>query len=321
MVQVLLGALLLASAPEAEGAAAVHPPGRMVTVLGKQLWVEEEGDGPALLLVPGGPGGSHDYFHPGVRPLARQFRVVTFDGYGRGRSERAARPDEYSFARDVREVEALRSALGIERLAVLGHSYGGFVAQAYALGHPDRVSHLVLTNAMLRGRDWQRANQGYNARLAAAFPDLWERVEALRRWGVREQDPRLQAAYGDRFPQQLSLFYFHDRRKAAQIAPDPSTFNQEVYLAVCGPDCDFQLGPPMLALDFGPRLAGLRRPLLTIAGRADGIVTPALVREFQRAVPGTPLVIFEESGHFPFIEEPDRYLELLRQFLGSVPEH
>jgi len=320
MVHVLLGAVLLASPPDAGASSEAHPPGRLITVLGKRVWVEEEGNGPPLLLIPGGPGGSHDYFHPWLRPLSRHFRVVAFDGYGRGRSDRAARPAEYSFRRDVQEVEALRSALGLERLAVLGHSYGGFVAQAYALEHPERVSHLVLSNAMLRGRDWQRANEGYNRRLAAAFPDLWVRVEALRRAGVREQDPRLQAAYGDRFPQQLALFYFHDRHKAALVVPDASTFNQDLYLAVCGPDCDFQLGASMLGVDFGARLAGLRRPLLAIAGRADGIVTPALVQEFQRAVPGAPLVIFEESGHFPFIEEPERYLQVLGQFLGSVPE-
>src|ERR1700750_3441938 len=207
MSTLLVAVLLLASPPDGGTASDVHPPGRAVTVLGKQLWVEDEGSGPVLLLIPGGGGGSHDYFHPWLRPLARSFRVVTYDGFGRGRSEKAARPSEYSFRRDVEEVEALRRALGIERLAVLGHSYGGFVAEAYTLEHPDRVTHLVLSNAMIRGGDWQRANERFNLRLAATFPDLWAKVEPLRRAGVKESDPRLQAAYGEGFLQQFALFY------------------------------------------------------------------------------------------------------------------
>ena len=314
----LVMAMLLAAAPDGRVEPDAHPPGREVSVLGKRVWVEDEGEGPVLLLVPGGGGGSHDYFHPWLRPLARGLRVVTYDGFGRGRSEKAARPSEYSFQRDVEEVEALRRALGIERLAVLGHSYGGFVAQAYALAHPDRVTHLVLSNAMIRGADWQRANERFNARLAATFPELWARVEPLRRAGVRESDPQLQAAYGDRFPQQFALFYFFDRRKAVQIRFDGTTFNMEQYLAICGPDCDFQLAEPMRSLDFRAGISRWRRPLLAIASRADGIVTPDLVQEFRKALPTTTQVIFEESGHLPFVEEPERYVQVVRDFLAGA---
>jgi proline iminopeptidase len=317
MSTLLVAAVLLAAAPDAGAPPDVHPPGRDLTVLGKKIWVEDEGTGPVLLLIPGGGGGSHDYFHPWLRPLARGLRLVTYDGFGRGRSEKAARPSQYSFRRDVEEVEALRRALGIERLAVLGHSYGGFVAEAYALAHPDRVTHLILSNAMVRGADWQRANERFNLRLAATFPELWARVEALRRSGVKESDPRLQAAYGESFPQQFSLFYFFDRRKAAQIRFDETTFNMEQYLAICGPDCDFQVGEPMRSLDFRAGLSRWRKPLLAIAARADGIVTPDLVLALRKALPSTTLVTFEESGHLPFVEEPERYVQVLRDFLAS----
>jgi len=317
MSTLIVAALLLAAAPDPGTPADVHPPGREVTVLGKKIWVEDEGSGLVLLLIPGGGGGSHDYFHPWLRPLAHGLRVVTYDGFGRGRSEKAAGPSEYSFRRDVEEVEALRRALGIERLAVLGHSYGGFVAEAYALAHPDRVTHLILSNAMIRGADWQRANERFNRRLSATFPGLWARVQALRQAGVKESDPRLQAAYGENFLQQFALFYFFDRRKAAQIRFDETTFNMEQYLAICGPDCDFQLGTTMRSLDFRAGLSRWRRPLLAIAGRADGIVTPDLVLEFRKALSSAALVTFEESGHLPFVEEPERYVQVLRDFLAT----
>jgi proline iminopeptidase len=310
----LLSSWMLATCAPSPAAAA-HAPGRFVQVLGQRLWVEEDGSGPPLLLIPGGPGGSHDVFHPWLLPLSRRFRVITYDGYGRGRSAKAASPREYSFQRDVEEVEALRQALGIERWAVFGHSYGGFVAEAHAVAHPQRVQRLVLSNAMIRGADWQRANERYNVRLAVTFPELWAKVEALRAAGVKEGDPRLQAAYGDRFAEQFALFLFWDHRLAARIVFDDSTFNQALYLAICGDDCDFQIGPAMLAVDFRTTLPRLGSPLLVLAGRADGIVAPDLSLEFLRAVPGARRVVFEQSGHLPFVEEPERYLRVLEEFL------
>jgi proline iminopeptidase len=315
LLALLSSSVLAACAPAASAPTAAHAPGRFLQVLGQKLWVEEDGTGPPLLLIPGGGGGSHDYFHPWLLPLSRRLRVITYDGYGRGRSAKAPSAAEYSFPRDVEEVEALRQALGIERWAVLGHSYGGFVAQAYAAAHPDRVSRLVLSNAMIRGADWQRANERFNARLALTFPELWAKVEALRAAGVKERDPRLQAAYGDRFAEQFALFFFWDHRLAARIVFDESTFNAEQYLAICGEDCDFQLGPVMLALDFRKTLPRLQAPLLILAGRADGIVTPDLSEEFLRAVPGARRVIFERSGHLPFVEEPELYVRTLEEFL------
>ena len=92
----------------------------------------------------------------------------------------------------------------------------------------------------------------------------------------------------------------------------------EQYLAICGPDCDFQLAEPMRSLDFRAGISRWRRPLLAIASRADGIVTPDLVQEFRKALPATTQVMFEESGHLPFVEEPERYVQVLRDFLAGA---
>jgi pimeloyl-ACP methyl ester carboxylesterase len=73
----------------------------------------------------------------------------------------------------------------------------------------------------------------------------------------------------------------------------------------------------MRSLDFRAGLSRWRRPLLAIAGRADGIVTPDLVLEFRKALSSAALVTFEESGHLPFVEEPERYVQVLRDFLAT----
>jgi hypothetical protein len=110
-----------------------HPPGDYAAVNGVKLWYESEGYGPALVLIAGGPGLSHSYFHPCFSVLATSFRIIYFDAFGTGKSDRAHDLHEYSFSRDVENLEGLRKALGLGKINVLGHSYGGMVAQAYAL--------------------------------------------------------------------------------------------------------------------------------------------------------------------------------------------
>jgi len=86
---------------------------------------------------------------------------------------------------------------------------------------------------------------------------------------------------------------------------------------VFGPDGEARLGNAKL--DFRSGLSRIRAPLLAIAGPADGVVTQDLVLAFRRAVPTARVVVFEKSGHLPFVEEPDRYVQLLRDFLGAAP--
>jgi proline iminopeptidase len=125
-----------------------HPLGSYVQVNGAKLWYESEGKGKPLLLIAGGPGMAHDAFHPYFSALANSHRVIYFDAFGRGKSDRAKSPAEYSFNRDVEDVEGLRQALGLGKVMVLGHSYGGMVAQAYALKYPNSISKLVLVEAL-----------------------------------------------------------------------------------------------------------------------------------------------------------------------------
>src|SRR5215831_18942341 len=112
-----------------------HGKGELLNLLGHKIWYESSGQGQPLLLIPGA-GGGHDYFHPFFAPLERSFRVIYFDGFGRGNSEHAKLSSEYTFEHDVDEIEALRQGLHLGKIMVYGHSYGGFVAQGYALKYP-----------------------------------------------------------------------------------------------------------------------------------------------------------------------------------------
>src|SRR5689334_11831103 len=135
-----------------------EPKGDYVTVNGKRLWYRIEGQGAPLLLIPGGPGASHTYFWPAFSVLSRDARIIYFDPFGRGKSDRAADPAEYTFERDVEEIEALRRALRLDNINIYGQSYGAMVAQAYALKYPDFVSHLILASPFHSAEMWQRGN-------------------------------------------------------------------------------------------------------------------------------------------------------------------
>ncbi len=127
-----------------------HPPGQYVNVNGKKIWYETEGEGEPLLLIPGGPGNSHTYFHPWFSALSKKFKIIYYDAFGRGKSERAKSPEEYTFKHDVEEVEGLRKALGFKKWDVLGHSYGGMVVQQYAIRYPNSVNKLILMRHFLQ---------------------------------------------------------------------------------------------------------------------------------------------------------------------------
>src|SRR5262249_2659008 len=138
----------------------VHPPGQFVTVNGAKLWYETEGKGEPVLLIAGGPGDSHVFFHPFFSVLSNSYRLIYFDAFGCGKSDRAKVATDYSFDRDVEDIEGLRKALNLGQMNLVGHSYGGMVAIAYALKYPQSVKRLILSSTLYSGEMWQ-ANNDY----------------------------------------------------------------------------------------------------------------------------------------------------------------
>jgi proline iminopeptidase len=300
--------LFLLLATVAPSAAAPHPPGRQQTVLGARLWIESEGQGTPVLLIAGGPGMAHDYFHPCFSPLAATHRLIYFDALGRGRSGRARKATEYTFTRDVEEVEALRQALGIAKMDILAHSYGTLVAQAYALKYPRSVRRLVLISPLHSGAMWQASNDRINRQIETTMPEVWKKVQSLRRQGLRSSAPAHREAY--RTPPGL---YFH----RPPAGPLPLDLDIDVYYSIAGDDADFVIGGELAKLDFRPRLKSLAAPLLVLSGRHDRIALPDRVLEYKTKAPRAEVVMLEKSAHFPFIEETAAVIETIRKFLAG----
>ena len=290
-----------------------HAHGELVTIDGtRTLWVESEGSGEPLILLAGGPANSHVVFHPVFSELANRFRVIYYDYRGRGRSVPLDASEGVTFAGDVADLEMLRQSLDVARLNIYGFSYGGLVAQAYALAHPDRVSRLVLANTLHSPEMWQRNHENANRELENQFPEVWADIQRLRASGMPSSHPDMQtlfARHGD-------IVRWFNPAHSSRLLSEPGSRNPELYYTFVGRDIEFFIGGEVPRIpDFRPRLKELTMPVLILAGRFDRALYPKLQMEFSRACPQARFVMLERSGTWGHLEEPEVVMPLLREFL------
>ena len=285
--------------------------GELIEVNGVKLFVEIKGQGEPLLLIAGGPGFSHFSFHPHFDVLEREFKVIYFDAYGTGKSDRADSPDSYSLQKNVEDVEGLRKALAIKSWHVLGHSYGGMVAQVYTLKYPHSVKKLILSSTLFSAEMWQAGGEVFNHEMKNLFPERWQKILALREQGRRSNDPEIDGLFG--VP--MALVYFYDGSNQSKLMGNDTLWNSDVFYAIAGENVSFMVGGDIYDFDTREQLKNLKMPLLIMAGRWDRLVAPRYSIKFKKYAPQARFVIFEKSGHFPYVEEPEEYFTLVREFL------
>src|ERR1051326_1300700 len=169
--------------------------GKYVTVNGAKLWVVTVGEGDPMILISGGPGGTH----VGMRrfdSLASDNMLIYFDAFGRGKSDTAKDVKEYTLERDIDDIEGLRKALHLDKINVLGHSYGGVVAQGYAIKYPQHVNHLILANTFHSFVMWQENDDNSNHEIKTNYPEIWDTLMKIREQGYVSSDPLHQEIYG-----------------------------------------------------------------------------------------------------------------------------
>ena len=272
-------------------------------------WLETEGAGSVVVIAGGGPGVDHAHYLPWFSALAERHLVAYLDYFGTGRSEHGC---EYSIERFAGQIETVRRHLGAEQVDVLGLSFGGMPALAYALGHPGRVRRLVLSNAQISATTWQEGNiDAVNRALREHFPERWARLLELRDRGVRSLDDEVQGLY-DGLLERLEWADPPHRPELRHGSPP----NVDVYAAVAGEDPEWEVGGTMAG--FEPDLSAVAAPTLVISGRWDGLTSPRLAHETAAALPDAELAILERSGHRPWCEEPDAYFARVGAFLSGA---
>lgn len=284
---------------------------------GYKINVETLGEGDPIFFFAGGPGNSHDYMEGNFGQYHKTHQVVFIDMLGRGLSDDAKNPDEYSIANDVHIAEEVRKQLDLGKISVVGHSYGTVVAQAYAIKYPKLVEQMILISGFHSGEMWQANCDSYNHYAKTHFPEKWVQVDSLRALGYVSSDPVFSALYGS-FP--VKYIYYHDT-KLKQNVPKTAYrgWNNDVYYGIVGRDADFFVSGDMMDTDFRKDLQQLDIPTLIIAGRYDGVSTPEYNIQYKTYMPQAQFEMFEQSAHNPYLEEPEKFYALMTAFLEQNP--
>jgi proline iminopeptidase len=249
--------------------------------------VGERGRTP-LVCLHGGPGSTHNYFRP-LERLADERPVVLYDQLGCGRSRRSGDVD-WTLSVFVDELDALREHLGLDMINVLGTSWGGMLALEHALGHQDTVQSLVLSSTLASAEEWvveaKKLRDAIDGDDDEALPEF-ERRHLYR----GEGEP-------------LELVRMGEERSAA------------VYEAMWGKN-EWTMTGALAGWDVRPRLAELKLPTLILRGAHD-LSTPTIAKTLTDGIPHAREVVFEDSSHTPVLEETERYLQVVRDFLYAV---
>ena len=272
------------------------------------------GKGDPLFISPGGPGGAHISYRS-FDSLASLNMIIYFDAFGRGKSDTAKDVKDYTLERDIEDLEGLRKGLHFDQINVLGHSYGGLVAQGYALKYPQHVKHLVLANTFHSFIMWQENDDNSNREIRTNYPEVWADLMKIREQGAVSSDSMHQALYG-RIPYGFLYAYNPDNfRKKENPYPNPN--NTKLYYQMVGKDGDFIVGSDIGHFDFRKNLKELKMPVLIYGGRYDRVAVPEMMIKYREYCPKAKFVMFEYSGHNPQVEEPGRLFQLLNDFLNG----
>jgi proline iminopeptidase len=289
--------------------------GKYVTVNGAKLWVVTVGRGDPVILIAGGPGGAH----PGLRrfdSLANHYMLIYFDAFGRGKSDTAKDVKEYTLERDIDDIEGLRTALKLDKINVLGHSYGGLVAQGYAIKYGEHLKHLVLANTFHSYIMWQENDDNSNHEIRTNYPEVWDSLIRIRERGYVSSDQLHQDIYG-KVPYGFLYAYNPENFRLRGSKPYPNSMNTKLYYQMVGKDGDFIVGNDIGNFDYRTQLKNLKMPVLIYGGRYDRVAVPSMMVKFKGYCPQARFVMFERSGHNPQVEQPQELFTLLNDFLSK----
>ncbi len=285
---------------------------------GFETWYRVAGDGEdpgklPLLTLHGGPGACSDYLEPFEGLAAGGRRVIRYDQLGCGNSGIADRPHDpamWTVELFVEEVDAVREALGLDRLHILGQSWGGMLAMEYALTQPQGVAGLIIESSPASMRLWVAEANRLREELP---PDVQATLLEHEANGTTDS-PEYESA--------MQVFY---DRHVCRVKPTPGPFqrtidclgaNPEVYHYMNGPS-EFHVIGTLRDWDITGRLGEIHLPTLVLSGRYDE-ATPTIAQAVTDAIPGARWELLENSSHTCHLEEPERTMQVIGDFLNDV---
>jgi proline iminopeptidase len=253
---------------------------------------------PVAFVIHGGPGGDHSYYKPWLSPLADKMQLVYIDHRGQGRSARGPR-ETYTLDNNVEDLEALRDYLGLDKIVLLGASYGGMVALSYAVRYPENVSHLLAIVTVPDARFLDRAK------------------EILSERGTDEQQAVAEKLWAGSFADDEELrHYFDVMEPMYSLTHDPEKDNDARARSIYSADAINEgFGGFLRSYDVGDQLHKITAPTLVIGARHDWICAPEFSEEIASKIPNADLRMFEQSGHSVITDENKAFLDVVRGFI------
>ncbi|MBM7632255.1 alpha/beta fold hydrolase [Geomicrobium sediminis] len=252
---------------------------------------------PVCFVLHGGPGGNHISFKPTFEALTGTMQLIYVDQRGCGFSDDAPE-DTLHIDNNVEDLEALRQLLGLEKVWILGHSYGGMVAQAYAKEHGENLAGLLLVTTAPNSTFLSDAKAIVEEKGTPEQVAICEKLWA----GDFQSDEEL-----SRFYELMGSFY-SVREQSEGSSPRPKT--KRNFRAL-----NQGFGGFMKTMDYTKSNAAITVPTLVIAGAHDWITPPVANEAVAASIPGSKYVLFEQSSHRVMFDEYERFMELVKGFV------
>ena len=264
-----------------------------------ELFHVEVGTGIPCLVMHGGLGLDHTHLHPWLDSLADLLKLVYYDHRGHGRSGRPP-IETLTHEQFCRDANALRQHLGFNQTAVIGHSYGGFIALEYAVRYPEKLRYLILIDTAPAYKHGAEIRENLNRRQPTQAMQ-----EALR--AHPSSDSQLKRSFFTVLP-----LYFHrfDARLAHRL------FGRTIWSASAAA-CNQRL---LRSFDVRSQIGQITAPTLVVVGRDDFICPPSQARVLHKSIPNSELMVLQKSGHFPYVEEPEAFFEGVRNWIRKALE-
>jgi proline iminopeptidase len=282
-----------------------------VDACGAIVYYETVGRGRPLMVLHGGPGATHGYFLPYLLPLAKHHRLVFMDERGSGHSERLRDFNGYTLDNMACDADAVRRSLGLGTVDVMGHSFGGILAQAYAIKYPATVRRLVLAGT---GSSASRVNADFKLIKDSLEAVLRAQIDALERKGIIGADGAQLQEYRKLADEAEAPYEYVGRPPQWDGHGDATGW--DVLNEMWGNRSDFHIDGNLVGFDFVPGLRKLSMQTLIILGDHD-LVSSATAEETHAALRNSKLIILAHSGHETFVDQTDAFLQDVSAFLDT----
>jgi proline iminopeptidase len=275
--------------------------GMQLALVGNQLQ-----ERPIIFMLHGGPGGDHLRFKQHSLELQDVAQLVFIDHRGCGRSKQTKASD-YTLENNIEDIEALRQHLGLDKVVLLGTSYGGMVAQGYATRYPKRVDKLILVVTAPSYRFLDEAKK-----YLATHGNAAQQAIARHLWNGSFRN----TSHVNEFFKLMEPMYSvsaRNRKKSAHSNKQPlTTWSHEAL--------NKGFGGFLRTFDFIPKLKKITCPTLVLAGNDDWISRPNQSKIIATHIPQAKLHIFKNCGHSLAIDAHEKYIKTITRFLKRKPK-